>query len=65
MKSQRFISITLILIGVVAALAVATTLAQAAPNSGVVTVCDDAHLTTALAGGGTVTFNCGPATRLK
>ncbi len=30
--------------------------------SGVVTTCDDAHFATALAGGGLVTFNCGPAT---
>ncbi len=62
MKPLRFISIALILISVMAVLAAATTLAQAAPNGGEVTTCDDAHLTSALAGGGTVTFNCGPAT---
>ncbi|MFI5166294.1 MAG: choice-of-anchor Q domain-containing protein [Thermoanaerobaculales bacterium] len=33
--------------------------ATAALASGTVTTCDDAHLTTALSGGGTVTFNCG------
>jgi hypothetical protein len=32
-------------------------------KGGVVTICDDVHLATALSGGGMVTFNCGgPAT---
>ncbi|MCC7361102.1 MAG: hypothetical protein IT317_16580 [Anaerolineales bacterium] len=36
---------------------------RAAEAGGVVTICDQAHLATALAGGGSVTFNCGaPAT---
>jgi len=62
LKSQRFTLLTMILCGVIAALAVMTTLVLAAPNGGLVTTCDDAHLATALSGGGLVTFNCGTAT---
>jgi hypothetical protein len=35
---------------------------QRARAAGVVTTCDEAHLNTALSGGGLVTFTCGPAT---
>jgi predicted outer membrane repeat protein len=41
----------------------AGSLASLVHAAGTVTICDDAHLATALAGGGAVTFNCGgPAT---
>jgi hypothetical protein len=63
MKLSRFISFALILTSGFAVLALMTSLVQAAPNSGTITVCDDVHLSAALTGGGLVTFNCGgPAT---
>ncbi len=61
MKSNRFITSALIMVSVIVALAAMTTLVQAAPNGGIVTTCDDAHLATALSGG-LVTFNCGATT---
>jgi hypothetical protein len=48
---------TISILGVIVLLAVAAPAAPAQAG-GVVTVCDEAHLLTALAGGGTVTFAC-------
>lgn len=52
-----------LVVGLAALVAVLAWAAHAAEASGNVSPCDDAHLTTALTGGGLVTFSCGgPAT---
>ena len=58
MRPKHFV--TLLVLPAVLLAALLTLAAPAAPAhaGGVVTVCDEAHLRTALAGGGTVTFSC-------
>ncbi len=62
MKITRLILIFGLTIAALSALLVGANLVHAGVDSGVVTTCDDAHLTTAVSGGGLVTFNCGSAT---
>jgi len=60
MRPKHLVTL-LVLLAILLALAVAATLASpAAPAhaSGIVSVCDETHLMTAVAGGGTVTFSC-------
>ena len=53
----RSLLLALVLLGLAALTAPTPTWA-----GGVVAVCDEAHFDTALTGGGSVTFTCGPAT---
>ncbi len=51
------------LIAILTAVALAALTASTSVSAGgVVGTCDETHLNTALSGGGTVTFTCGPAT---
>lgn len=68
MNLRRLVPVLIALLSVILTLATTSAQTQAAPNGGVVgdgtlASCTNAALTTAMNGGGTVTFNCGgPAT---
>ncbi len=61
MKHKHIIGFGVVF-AVIAVFVWATPVTHASPTSGTVTTCDDSHLTTALSGGGLVTFDCGTAT---
>ncbi len=64
MKLKHIVPVLIAVFAVAVTLSATSGLTRAAPDSGVVTICDDAHFATALSGGGTVTFDCGGPTML-